>query len=146
MLLDGQARIVVERVGGVVYVDQRVGQQLAHLPGLEQREIAGAPADLVGYLVEQPRALRGRRVRPRAFVEGLAGRVYGPPGVGQAALGHDRESLLGRRVDDRVCLAALRADPLPGDVHLVGLELLLDGCHDGPPGTTPGTSPSRYTP
>ncbi len=141
MLLDGETGIVVEGVGGVVHVDERVGEQLAHLAGLEQREIVGALTDLVGDIVEQPRALGGEGTRPGPFIEGLAGRGYRAPGVGETALGHHREGLFGRRVDDFVGLAALRAGPLPGDVHLIGLELLLDGRHRSPPGTTHGERP-----
>ena len=141
MLLDGQPGVVVERVGRVVYVDQRVAEQLAHLTRLEQREIGGALADPIGYVMQNPGTLSGERVRPGAFVESLASRAYGAPRVGQAALGHHREGSLGRRVDDLVGVAALRAGPLPGDVHLVGLELLLDDRHHSPPGRTHGRCP-----
>ena len=127
MLFDGQAGVVVERVGGVVHIDERVSEQLAHLTRLEQRKLVGLRANAVGDRVEQLGALRGEGVRPGAFVEGLAGRGYRALGVGEAALRHYGKGPLGRGVDDLVGLAALGAGPLPGDVHLIRLQLLLDG-------------------
>ena len=56
-------------------------------------------------LCEQPAALGGVHLRPRAFLEGLAGRLDGQIDVGLVALGHLADGFAGGRVDRRERLA-----------------------------------------
>ena len=124
VLFDGKTGVVVEGVRRVVYVDERLGEQLAHLPGLEQRQVLGALADQAGRLVEQLGALHGELARPGTGIERLARRAYRTLSVCDGALRHDRDRLFGRRIDDLVGKTTRGGDPLAVDKHLVGLELL----------------------
>ena len=140
VLLHGEPSIVIEGVGGVVHVDQRVRQRLAHLARLQDGQLLGALADLVGYLAQNSGPLYGRRARPRSLVERLASGAYGALGVGATAPRYGSHDLFGRRVDNLVGHSVVGVDPFAVDEHAVVLHR--SGCSDGshlaqPPHTRP---------
>ena len=122
LVLD-HAGVQLEGVRGVEHVHARLLEELAHLHALEPGEVLGALAEERRGPGEDLGPLHRLHLRPRAVVEGVAGRAYRLLGVGHAALGYARYHFFGRRIDDVVGLAAGRVGPAAVDVHLVVPDL-----------------------
>src|SRR5450830_490293 len=128
--LDHEAGVVVERVGRVAHVDDRLGEELAHLVALQAGELVGALADPGGGPSQDLAALHRLHPRPGTFVERLARRLDGCLRVGDGRLGYAGDHLFGGGVEDLRGLAVRRVDQVTADVHLVGSHVrCLDYSH-----------------
>ena len=108
-----QAGVVVERVGGVAHVDDRLGEELAHLPALEAGKLVGALADARGGAPQELAALDRLHARPRALVERRARRPDRRLRVGHGRLGYSGERPL--RWRDRRSPTSRRSTRRPSD-------------------------------
>ena len=77
----------------------------------------------VGQLVQQPAAVGGVHLRPRARLERLAGGLDGQVDVGLVPLGDPADDLAGGGVERLERLAGLAIDPLAADEQRLVLDL-----------------------
>ncbi len=120
-LLLGQAGEPLEGALGAGHVGERgLLDGAAAVAGLHLGELVGLGAEQLGDLVELGPPLLAAHLGPRAFVEGLAGRLDGPDRILLAGLGHvaDLGSLVAGSCG-RERLAAGGVDVLAVDEQLV---------------------------
>src|SRR5665647_2298279 len=126
--LDHEAGVVVERVGRVAHVDDRLGEELAHLQALQASQLAGALADPGSGPSQDLAALDGFHARPRTRVERRASRLDGRLRVGDGRPGYAGDHVLAGWVEDLGGLTVRRVDPASADVHLVGSHVRCLDC------------------
>ena len=117
-----QAAVVLEAGRDVGDVELGLDDRLAAVARLELGQLVGAVADDLRELEEDAAAVLRRRVLPRTLVERGARGVHGAIDVGGRRVGHARDDLGRRRIDDVDRGGRLRRDEFAVDVKLVGLH------------------------
>src|SRR4029077_10124793 len=117
--LGGPARVVAEDLGRERDLDlARVEHGLAGAEALEPGHLVEVLLDQIAEAPDDAPALVRRHLRPRALVEGLAGRGHRQIDVPLVPLADRPDRLLVGRVDRRVALPRERPLPLPRDEDL----------------------------
>ena len=97
--LGRQAAVVLEAGRHVRDVVLGFDDRLAAVSRLELGQLAGAGADDLGELEQDPPALLRRRRLPRSVVERGARGGHRPIDVGPVGVGHAADDLAGGRID-----------------------------------------------